>query len=608
MTIARACKLAGIICIISIIALAACVLKLQLSTDYLQKVADKRYESTLLAMEVRTLSDGLTANARAYVATGEDRFEAEYWNLADIQVGNKPRPADSLVAPGQKVDLVELMRETGFTAEEPKFMEESINLSTDLISLEEVALNAVKGLFQDQNGEFTVRGAPDMNMAKEIMFSRKYADTIQRINAPLEQFNKMVNKRLDADMNAAATGMKMILGALGVSVLIISIILISGVVLLLKKIVCPIKACSEFTAAISRGDLDAPAPVISGCNKNELSVMSASLNIMVEHLKHRIRESEEQGEAARIEAANAAVALTQAKAAEEETRLKTEHMQLAAQTINETVESIGNIVALLTSQIEQTEQGVDAQGNKVENTAKAVAELNGISSEVSRNTAEATALSASTRDKAELGLEVVKRSTESINHVQELSAQVKSQMLALGKQAEDIGVIMSVISDIADQTNLLALNAAIEAARAGEAGRGFAVVADEVRKLAEKVMLATKDVNGAVTSIQRSTQANITMVEQSVDEIVKSAELGSESVETLLDILDIARKTAEEIEDIAAAGERQLTVNALINEAIHEVKHLSDSIKDLMCGAINGVEDLCGAQKELSRLVDNLQA
>lgn len=71
MTIARACKLAGIICIISIIVLAACVLKLQLSTDYLQKVADKRYESTLLAMEVRTLSDGLTANARAYVGLPE---------------------------------------------------------------------------------------------------------------------------------------------------------------------------------------------------------------------------------------------------------------------------------------------------------------------------------------------------------------------------------------------------------------------------------------------------------------------------------------------------------------------------------------------------------
>ena len=608
MTIARACKLAGVICVISIIALVACLLKLQLSTDYLQEAADKRYESTLLAMEVRTLSDGLTANARAYVTTGEDRFETEYWNLADIQIGNKPRPQDSLIAPGRAVDLVELMRESGFTDEELKLMEDSINLSTDLISLEEVALNAVKGLFQDQEGKFTVHGKSDMNMAKEIMFSDKYAETIQRINAPLEQFNKMVNGRLDADMDAAVKGMKMTILALSASVLIISIVLLSGVGLLLKKIVRPIKACSEFTAAISRGDLDAPAPAVSACSNNELSVMSSSLDIMVEHLKHRIRESEEQGEAAKTEAANAAVALTQARAAEEETRLKTEHMQLAAKTIDETVEAIGGIVALLTSRIEQTEQGVDAQGSKVENTAKAVAELNGISSEVSRNTAEATALSGSTRDKAELGLEVVKRSTESINHVHELSTQVKSQMLDLGKQAEDIGVIMNVISDIADQTNLLALNAAIEAARAGEAGRGFAVVADEVRKLAEKVMLATKDVNGAVTSIQRSTQANIAMVEQSANEIIKSAELGSESVETLLDILDIARKTAEEIEDIAAAGQRQMTVNELIHEAIHEVKHLSGGIKELMRGAINGVEDLCGAQKELARLVDNLQA
>ena len=608
MTIARACKLAGVICVISIGVLLACVLKLHLSTEYLQTAADKRYESTLLAKEVRTLSDGLTANARAYVTTGEDSFEAEYWNLADIQVGAKPRPQDSLIAPGRAVDLVVLMREAGFTDEELKLMEDSVNLSTDLISQEEIALNAVKGLFRDQDGKFTLQGESNMGMAKEIMFSHTYTETIQRINAPLEQFNKMVNNRLDADMDTAVTGMKMTILALGASVLVISMVLLIGVLLLLKKIVRPIKACSEFTAAISKGNLDAPAPIINGAGENELSVMSASLDIMVENLKQRIRESEEQREAARIEAANAAVALTQAKTAEEETRLKTESLQRAAKTINDTVDAIGDIVALLTSQINQTEQGVDVQSRKIEDTADAVDELNSISLEVSKNTRAATDLSTSTRDKAGLGLDVVKRSTESINHVHELSSQVKAHMLDLGKQAEDIGVIMNVISDIADQTNLLALNAAIEAARAGEAGRGFAVVAAEVRKLAEKVMLATKDVNSAVTSIQHSTQANIDMVEQSATEIVKSAELGSESVETLLDILDIARKTAEEIEDISTAGQRQLTVNELINGAMHEVKHLSGNIKELMRGAINGVEDLCGAQKELARLVDNLQA
>ena len=607
MTITRGCKLAGVMGIIGVVILATCVAKLYVNTKYLQQAADERYESTLLAKEVRILSDGLTANARAYVITGEKRFKEEYWSLADIQIGKKERPADSIIAPGRAVDMVDLMRETGFTDNELKLMEESINLSTDLIWQEEVALNAVEGLFQDQDGKFTIHGAPNMDMAREIMFSHKYDETIQKINAPLEKFNKLVNDRLNADMDEAVAGMELVLLALALSVLITSMILLGGVWLLLRKIVRPIKACSEFTAAVSRGNLDAPAPAIAGCAQNELSVMSASLDIMVEHLKNRIQESEEQREAARMEATNAAVALTQAKTAEAETRLKTERLQLAAKTIDETVEAIGGIVTLLTAQINQTDQGVDVQNHKIEETASAVDELNNLSSEVSKNTSEATALSGSTRDKAELGLDVVKRSTESINNVHELSGQVKMQMLDLGKQAEDIGVIMNVISDIADQTNLLALNAAIEAARAGEAGRGFAVVADEVRKLAEKVVLATKDVNAAVTSIQRCTRANIDMVEQSTGEIVKSAELGNESVETLLDILDIARKTADEIEGIAVAGQRQWTVNERINEAIREVKELSSNTRELMRAAITGVDDLCRAQKELQRLVDNLQ-
>ena len=607
MTIAKGCKLAGAIGVICIIILAACVVRLYLSTQHLQSAADERYESTLLAMEVRTLSDGLTANARAYVVTGEEHYKTEYWNLADIQVGDKPRPEDSPVAPGRAVALVDLMRESGFTSDELKLLEESVTLSTELIGLEEVALNAMVGLFKDKNGEFTVESRPDMGMAKSIMFSRQYDDAIRKINAPVDQFNRMVNDRLNSEMDDAAGDMELTMLALSLSVIILSIVLLTGVALLLRKIVRPLRDCAGFTEAVSKGNLDATAPAIAGSGQNELSIMSASLDIMVENLKHRIKESEEKGEAARTEAANAAVALSQAKAAETEIRLKTESLQQAAKTIDHTVGVIGDIVERLTSQISQTEQGVDVQGHKIEDTAKAVDELNSISSEVSRNTTEATALSSSTRDKAEQGLDVVKRSTESINHVHELSSEVKTHMLDLGKQAQDIGVIMNVISDIADQTNLLALNAAIEAARAGEAGRGFAVVADEVRKLAEKVMLATKDVNDAVTSIQRSAKTNIDMVEQSTDEIVRSSELGNESVETLLDILDIARKTAEEIEGIATAGGRQLTVNENIHATIQEVQQLSNNTRELMHAAIAGVDDLCSAQKELQRLVDNLQ-
>ncbi len=607
MTITRGSKLAGAIGIVSIIALTFCVTQLYFSSTKMLSASDERYESTLLAKEVRIMSDALTANARAFVVTGNPKYKDQYWQLANIQVGLEPRPGDSLVAPSRKVDLVDLMREYGFTGDELKLMEDSINLSTDLISQEEIALNAVEGLFQDQDGKFTVQKEPDLKMAQDIMFSQQYDDTISKINEPLEKFNRILNDRLNENAKSAATAMKASLFALSVCVLIISVILLAGIALLLRKIVRPIKECSVFTQAVSEGNLDAPAPRMPASSQNELAVMSASLDVMVEHLKNRIQEAEEQREAAAAEAANAAVALTQAKAAAEETRLKTERLQQAAMTIDENVEAIGGIVTLLTSQINQTEEGVDVQGGKIGDTAKAIDELNSISSEVSRNTDEAITLSGSTRDKAEMGLEVVKRSTESINTVHEISSKVKTHMLDLGKQAQDIGAIMTVISDIADQTNLLALNAAIEAARAGEAGRGFAVVADEVRKLAEKVMLATKDVNDAVTNIQRSTQTNINMVEESTDEIVKSAELGNESVTTLLDILDIARKTAAEIEGIAAAGQRQWTVNEHINNTTQEVKCLSDSTKELMSAAISGVNNLCGAQKELQRLVDNLQ-
>ena len=257
----------------------------------------------------------------------------------------------------------------------------------------------------------------------------------------------------------------------------------------------------------------------------------------------------------------------------------------------------------LSAQVEQASRGADQQTQRVSETATAMEQMNVSVLEVARNAGDASDTTINAKSKAEQGADVVNKVVQGINQLHTQALALKSGMASLGDQAQSIGQIMTVISDIADQTNLLALNAAIEAARAGEAGRGFAVVADEVRKLAEKTMQATREVGSAIQGIQNGTAQNIDHVNNTVSTIEQTTELAGTSGAALSEIVVLVDQAADQAHSIAAAAEEQSATSDEINRSIEQINTISSETSSAMSQSAAAVIELAKQAQELKKLI-----
>jgi methyl-accepting chemotaxis protein len=234
-------------------------------------------------------------------------------------------------------------------------------------------------------------------------------------------------------------------------------------------------------------------------------------------------------------------------------------------------------------------------------------EMSATSSDIASNCQLAATNAGGASSKAAEGVAIV---GESISVMSAIAAQVQNAARTvemLGNRSDQIGEIVGTIEDIADQTNLLALNAAIEAARAGEQGRGFAVVADEVRALAERTTRATKEIGDMIRAIQAETHAAVQTMERSVAQVEEGSSHASDSGKSLQEILEIINNVNEQIGQIATAAEeqtattREISHNVLsLNELAH---HNSEAINETATVA-NAVSLHAG---ELQRLVDQFK-
>ena len=264
-------------------------------------------------------------------------------------------------------------------------------------------------------------------------------------------------------------------------------------------------------------------------------------------------------------------------------------------SVNQDANTIQGLMSGVRRSFEVQHQTVDRINSSTETLSATVAEIAASASQVSAAARNASEL-------AKSGGDVVQETIHGMRQIDESVAQGSSAVDNLGRKSDEIGAIVAVINGIAEQTNLLALNAAIEAARAGEQGRGFAVVADEVRKLAEKTAQATKEIGDMIQSVQQETRNAIATMQSGTEQVRGGVEKATEAGRALQEIVRSVEMVSQMIERIASGAEAQ---NRMVTEVRGHVSQISRMVQDAS-GDTSSCEQATGQLAKLSSKLDQV--
>ena len=268
--------------------------------------------------------------------------------------------------------------------------------------------------------------------------------------------------------------------------------------------------------------------------------------------------------------------------------------------VSESATAVATASAEISSSTEQMAAGANEQTSQAEEVAGAILQMTKtiLGNSKSASTAAVTANKA--REAAEIGGRVVEEAVQGMRTIAQVVQRSASSVRELGRSSDQIGEITQVIDDIADQTNLLALNAAIEAARAGEQGRGFAVVADEVRRLAEKTATATEEISDMIKKIQADTGGAVESMDAATRQADEGILLADRAGSSLRQIVEISQQLTDRVNEIASASDQQAASSQLISKNVKAITTVTHE-------TAGGTQQIARTAEDLNRLTVHLQ-
>ena len=265
------------------------------------------------------------------------------------------------------------------------------------------------------------------------------------------------------------------------------------------------------------------------------------------------------------------------------------------ENLNQSAEEVGNIAS-------QTTQGVQEQQTDVTQVASAINEMSVSIQEVASSTSDAADVSGQAEAQSNKGNAVVDETVTAIQKLSDSMQQTTSVIHELSKDSDEIGTVLDVIRGIAEQTNLLALNAAIEAARAGEQGRGFAVVADEVRTLAQRTQESTTEIQNVIERLQTGVKSTVETMESSQESVTAGVEYAKEAGNVLSELNAAISRLGDMNTRISSAAGEQSSVSEMINENIHRISRVAEQTAEISnknLTASNDLKEITGHLHEL---------